>query len=117
MEAAFSVARIRIIVRALMTAHCHQPDLGGIATMLYKGANDVMSGTMTGGEMVKFIILSVQVAAAFGALSEVYSELQRAAGAAARLAELLRAESKVQAAGQSCRPARPPAAATSISTM
>ena len=57
-----------------------------IAMVLLNGAQDVINGTMTGGEMLAFIMRSVIVAAAFGALSEVYSDLQRAAGSAGRLA-------------------------------
>jgi len=96
-EQAFSVARIRIMVRSLMTASVILMIFGGIAMMLYQGAQDVMNERMTSGEMVTFIILAVQVAASFGALSEVYGELQRAAGAAGRLAELLKAESNIKA--------------------
>ncbi len=95
-EQAFSIARIRILVRALLTAMVISLIFGGIAMILYKGAQDVMSGAMSGGDMLSFIMLAVIVAGAFGALSEVYGELQRAAGAAGRLAELLRAESKIK---------------------
>ena len=96
-EQAFNVARVRIMVRALLTAMVISLIFGGIAVLLYRGAQDVMSGAMSGGDMLSFIMLAVIVAGAFGALSEVYGELQRAAGAAGRLAELLRAESKIKA--------------------
>lgn len=94
---AFLAAKRRIQVRAALTFTMIFMIFGAIAFVLYQGAQDVISGSMTGGDMVEFIMLSVFVAAAFGALSEVYSELQRAAGAAGRLAELLVAEATIKA--------------------
>ncbi len=93
---AFSVARRRIQVRAALTFTMIFMIFGAIAFILYQGAQDVQTGAMSGGDMVEFIMLAVMVAGAFGALSEVYSELQRAAGAAGRLSELLIAESKIK---------------------
>ena len=94
---AFLAAKRRIQVRAALTFTMIFMIFSAIAFVLYQGAQDVIAGTMTGGDMVEFIMLAVFVAAAFGALSEVYSELQRAAGAAGRLAELLSAEAMIKA--------------------
>jgi ATP-binding cassette subfamily B protein len=94
---AFTVARSRIRVRAALTFTMISLIFGAIAFILYQGTQDVQSGTMSGGDMVEFIMMAVMVAGAFGALSEVYSELQRAAGAAGRLAELLVASSPIKA--------------------
>lgn len=94
---AFLAAKRRIQVRAALTFTMIFMIFSAIAFVLYQGAQDVIAGTMSGGDMVEFIMLSVFVAAAFGALSEVYSELQRAAGAAGRLAELLAAEAIIKA--------------------
>lgn len=88
-EDAFSVAQRRITVRSALTAGAIFIIFSSIAAVLYNGAQEVMAGTMTGGALLEFIIRSVFVAGAYGALSEVYSDLQRAAGAAGRLAELL----------------------------
>jgi ATP-binding cassette subfamily B protein len=96
-DSAFDVAKRRIQVRAALTFAMIFLIFGSIAFVLFQGAQDVISGAMSGGQMVEFIMLSIFVAAAFGALSEVYSELQRAAGAAGRLAELLVAEAKIKA--------------------
>ncbi len=93
---AFMAAKRRIQVRAALTFTMIFVIFGAIAFVLYQGAQDVAEGTMSGGQMVEFILLAVFVAGAFGALSEVYSELQRAAGAAGRLAELLVAESTIK---------------------
>ncbi len=94
---AFLAAKRRIQVRAALTFTMIFMIFGAIAFVLYQGAQDVIAGSMSGGDMVEFIMLAVFVAAAFGALSEVYSELQRAAGAAGRLAELLVAEAIIKA--------------------
>ncbi|MBO6506722.1 MAG: ATP-binding cassette domain-containing protein [Kordiimonadaceae bacterium] len=94
---AFLAAKRRIQVRAALTFTMIFMIFGAIALVLYQGAQDVIAGSMSGGDMVEFIMLAVFVAAAFGALSEVYSELQRAAGAAGRLAELLVAEALIKA--------------------
>ena len=94
---AFLAAKRRIQVRAALTFTMIFMIFGAIAFVLFQGAQDVIAGSMSGGDMVEFIMLAVFVAAAFGALSEVYSELQRAAGAAGRLAELLSAETTIKA--------------------
>ena len=96
-EEAFTAAKRRFKVRALLTAVVIFMIFSSIAMVLLNGAQDVINGTMTGGEMLAFIMRSVIVAAAFGALSEVYSDLQRAAGSAGRLAELLNEEAKIKA--------------------
>jgi len=96
-DGAFLAAKRRIQVRAALTFTMIFMIFGAIAFVLYEGAQDVAAGSMSGGQMVEFIMLSIFVAGAFGALSEVYSELQRAAGAAGRLAELLVAESTIKA--------------------
>jgi ATP-binding cassette subfamily B protein len=95
-DEAFFAARRRIRVRAFLTATIIFLVFGAIALVIYQGFQDVSAGVMTSGEMTAFIFRAVLVAGAFGALSEVYSELQRAAGAAGRLAELLNAESTIE---------------------
>ncbi len=88
-EAAFDVARRRISVRAGMTGIVILLVFGAIDLVLWQGAKDVITGAMTGGELASFVGLSIIVAGAVGALSEVYGDLQRAAGASERIAELL----------------------------
>jgi ATP-binding cassette subfamily B protein len=61
----------------------------GIVGVMWIGARDVRAGVMTPGELVQFVIYAVLVAGAVGALSEIWGELQRAAGATERLVELL----------------------------
>jgi ATP-binding cassette subfamily B protein len=65
---------------------------GAITTLLWYGAAGVAAGTVTGGTIAAFVLTGGLVAGAFGALTEVYGDLLRAAGAAERLSELLHAE-------------------------
>ncbi|MEO0386691.1 MAG: ABC transporter transmembrane domain-containing protein [Pseudomonadota bacterium] len=88
-QAAYDAARRRIGVRALMTAMVIFVVFTGITGVLWIGARDVRAGAMSPGELVQFVIYSVMVAGAAGALSEVWGELQRASGATERLVELL----------------------------
>ena len=95
-ETSFDVARRRILTRAVMTVIVIFLAFSGIVGVLWSGANDVAAGVMTPGELVQFVIYAVIVAGAVGALSEIWGELQRAAGASERLAELLSTEDSVQ---------------------
>jgi ATP-binding cassette subfamily B protein len=94
-EKSFVSARKRIGVRAVMTAIVIFLIFTGIVGVLWIGARDVRAGVMTIGELVQFVIYSVMVAGGVGALTEVWGELQRAAGATERLVELLTAEDAV----------------------
>ncbi len=100
-ETSFDVARRRIGTRAAMTVIVIFLAFSGIVGVLWTGANSVMAGTMTAGELVQFVIYAVIVAGAVGALSEIWGELQRAAGASERLGELLAVQDSVE------DPARP----------
>ncbi len=91
-ERAFDVARRRIITRSIMTVSVIFLVFTGVVGVLWMGARDVINGVMTPGELVQFLIYSVMVAGAVAALSEIWGELQRAAGATERLVELIEAE-------------------------
>ncbi|MCI5112530.1 MAG: ABC transporter transmembrane domain-containing protein [Marivita sp.] len=94
-EKSFDAARRRIWTRAQMTAIVIFLVFTGIVGVLWIGATDVRNGTMSAGELVQFVIYSVMVAGSVAALSEIFGELQRAAGATERLVELLHAEDTV----------------------
>lgn len=94
-EKSYDVARHRIKVRALLTAIVIFLVFAGVVGVLWIGARDVRSEAMSTGSLVQFVIYSVMVAGAVAALSEIWSELQRAAGATERLIELLDAEDMV----------------------
>jgi ATP-binding cassette subfamily B protein len=95
-EDAFDVARRRIRTRAVMTAIVIFLVFASIVAVLWIGARDVRSGAMTPGELVQFVIYSVMVAGSVAALSEIWGELQRAAGATERMVELLGAEDPIR---------------------
>ncbi len=95
-EAAFDAARRRILTRSIMTAIVIFLVFTSIVGVLWIGARDVRAGTMTPGELVQFVIYAVLVAGAVAALSEIWGELQRAAGATERMVELLNAEDAVE---------------------
>lgn len=88
-EAAYRVAKRRIIARAWMVALVILVIFGGIDMGLWQGAKAVIAGHLTGGQLASFMALTALIAGAVGALAEIYGELQRAAGAAGRIAELL----------------------------
>jgi ATP-binding cassette subfamily B protein len=88
-EKSFVAARRRIGVRASMTAIVIFLIFAGVVGVLWIGARDVRAADMSIGELVQFVIYSVMVAGAVGALTEIWGELQRAAGATERLVELL----------------------------
>ena len=94
-EKAFSVAKRRIRQRTMLTAMVILAVFGALATMVWFGGRDVISGEMSGGDLGAFIFYAVLMAVSVASLSEVYGELQRAVGAAERLMELLRAPSKI----------------------
>ncbi len=95
-EQAFTAAKDRIGARAIMTVIVMFLIFTGIVGVLWIGARDVRAGEMTTGALVQFVIYAVLVSGAVGALSEIWGELQRAAGATDRLVELLTAEDSVQ---------------------
>ena len=94
-EQAFDAARRRIKMRAWMTAIVIFLVFTGIVGVLWIGARDVRAGIMSPGELAQFLIYAVIVAGSVGALSEVWGELQRAAGGTERLVELLASEDPV----------------------
>ena len=102
-ENAFAAGRRRFTVRAAMTAIVIGLIFGSITVVLWEGAHDVASGRMSGGAIAAFVLTGGLVAGAFGALTEVYGDLLRGAGAAARLGELLAEKPEIAA------PAKPQA--------
>ncbi len=71
--------------------------LGAVGVMLWVGGMDVIAGRISGGELAAFVFYSLIVGSAFGTLSEVIGELQRAAGAAERIGELLQSSNAITA--------------------
>ncbi|MGB7269024.1 MAG: ABC transporter transmembrane domain-containing protein [Albidovulum sp.] len=94
-EKSFASAKTRITARALMTVIVIFLIFSGVVGVLWVGARDVRLGEMSIGDLVQFVIFSVMVAGSTGALSEIWGELQRAAGATERLSELLSAKDPI----------------------
>lgn len=99
-EQNFTTAKRRIRLRAIMTAVVIGLLFTAITTLLWFGAMGVAEGSVTGGTIAAFVVTGGLVAGAFGALTEVYGDLLRAAGAAERLNELLQAQPSISAPDQ-----------------
>ncbi len=95
-ENSFEVAKRRITTRAAMTFFVISLIFSGVVGVLWIGARDVRTDVMSAGELVQFVIYAIMVAGSVAALSEIWGELQRAAGATERLIELLSAHDHVQ---------------------
>ena len=97
LEMAFGSAVKRIRARAWLTATVILLVFGAVGLILWTGGHMVLSGEMTAGELSAFVFYAVVTAGGVGALSEVWGDLQRAAGATERLAGLLAEEPDIQA--------------------
>ena len=96
-ESQFATARTRIKIRALMVTQVLFLAFSGIGAILWIGGHDVVAGRISGGDLSAFVFYAVLVAGAVGAIAEVMGDLQRAAGAAERLLELLATEAAIAA--------------------
>jgi len=96
-EAAFAASLVRMRARALMTAMIIVVMFGGVTLVLWLGAMDVIAGRMTPGALLQFVLLSVFVAGAVGALGESWGDVQKASGAMERIDELMRSETAIAA--------------------
>lgn len=94
-ERSFDAARMRTRARALLTACIIFITIGSIVAILWYGSQDVLAGNMSGGELGQFVLYAAFAAGALGELSQVWGEIQLAAGAAERLAELLEVEPEI----------------------
>ncbi|ADJ29692.1 ABC transporter transmembrane domain-containing protein [Nitrosococcus watsonii] len=95
-EEAFTVAKNRIIQRALLVTLVIILVLGAVGLMLLIGGMDVIDGKISGGELAAFVFYSVIVGSAVASISEVIGELQRAAGAAERTINLLATPNEIR---------------------
>jgi ATP-binding cassette subfamily B protein len=99
-ELAFDVARHRILQRAWLTTLVITLVFGAVIAMIWVGGNDVLAHRITAGDLAAFVFYAVMVAASAGSISEVFGDLQRAAGASERLLELLAQTSLIKAPAQ-----------------
>lgn len=99
-EEAFAAARASTAARAVLTAVALFLVFGSIVLVLWAGAQQVLDGTMTPGRLGQFVLYSAFTAGALGELSQVWGEVQLAAGAAGRLSELLQTRPQIVAPQQ-----------------
>lgn len=95
--ASFETAVRRIRARAMLTAFAILVVFGAIVFVLWLGAQAVIEGSMTAGELGQFLLYAVLVAGSAASLSEMWGEIQRAAGAVERIVELLHAKPDITA--------------------
>ena len=88
-EAAYQAALVRVRSRALLIFLVITLMFGGVIGVLWLGADAVLSGRMSAGVLVQFVFYAIFVAGSAASLSQVWGEVQRAAGATERLLELL----------------------------
>jgi len=102
-EMAFASGIRRTRFRAVMTAAVFMLVGASIVGVLWIGAIDVLAKRMSGGQLGQFVLYAVILASSVGALSELWGEVQRAAGATERLMEILATEPQVRAPAQPAR--------------
>ena len=107
-ERAFAAAKARTKARAGLTALAIFLVFASVVGILWYGAQDVLAGTMTGGRLGQFVLYAVFAAAATGELSEVWGEINQAAGSAERLGELLAVQSAIKSPSQPVPLPEPP---------
>ncbi|WP_422103153.1 ABC transporter transmembrane domain-containing protein [Vreelandella sp.] len=88
-DQAFGSAVARTRQRAWLTGVAMLVVFTAVGVMLWQGGLAVLNGTMSAGELSAFIFYAVLAAGAVATLAEVAGDVQRAAGAAERLLELL----------------------------
>ena len=113
-ERAFDFARRRTFARALLTAVAIFTAFGGLATVGLVGLHDMIAGRVSAGHLVSFIFYGFLVGGGVGALSEVWGDLQRAAGATERLMELLHEVPVIRAPANPVRLQQRPSGAVSF---
>jgi ATP-binding cassette subfamily B protein len=94
---AYEAARATTFSRAIVTAAAIFLAFGSVVVVLWLGAQDVLAGRMSGGQLSQFLLFAVLAAGALGELSQVWSEVSAAAGAAGRIAELLAVRPRITA--------------------
>ncbi len=107
-ERAFEAAGARLKARAVLTAIVIFLVFGSVVSILWYGAQGVLSGDMSEGRLGQFVLYSVFAAASLGELSEVWGEVQQASGAAERLSELLAEEPDIKSPANPKQMPNPP---------
>jgi ATP-binding cassette subfamily B protein len=106
-ESSVGAALRRIRTRSLLILTVILLGFGAITFSLWVGGRDVMAGRMSEGDLAAFVFYAVLLAGAGATLSELWGELQRAAGAADRLAEIFAERPQIAAPANPVRFAEP----------
>ncbi len=106
-ELSFATARRRVRTRALLILVVILLGFGAVTFSLWVGGRDVVAGRMTGGELSAFVLYAVLLATSGASLSEVWGDVQRAAGAAERLQQVLAEVPTIRAPAAPARLPRP----------
>lgn len=96
-EQAFASALSATGSRAILTGFAVFMIFASVTGVLWYGAQDVLAGRITAGTLSQFLLYAVFAAGALGELSQVWGEINAAAGAAGRLADILAVEPKIKA--------------------
>ena len=104
---AYEAARAMSEARAYVTAAALFLAFGSVVVVLWLGAQDVIAHRMTGGALSQFVLFAVFAAGALGQLSEVWNEVSQAAGAAARIGEIMAVKPRIVAPPKPARLIRP----------
>jgi len=106
-ESAFASGIRRTRVRAAMTAAVFILVGASVVGVLWIGASDVLAGRMSAGQLSQFVLYAVILASSVGALSELWGEVQRAAGATERLMEIIATQPMIGSPAAPLRLAQP----------
>lgn len=106
-EAAYRATRQAIGGRAMLTAVAIFLAFGSVVGVLWLGAHDVMEGHLSAGLLSQFVLYAVLAATALGELSQVWSEISAAAGAAGRIAEILAVVPRIRAPAEPAQLPKP----------
>ena len=104
---AYEAARSMSQARGIVTAAALFLAFGSVVVVLWLGAQDVVAGRMSGGTLMQFLLYAVLGAGALGQLSEVWNEVSQAAGAAARIGDLLAVRPRIAAPANPAALAKP----------
>ncbi len=107
-EEAYGAARSATSARAVLTAIAIFLAFASVVAVLWLGARDVLAGRISGGLLGQFVLYAVFGASALGQLSEVWSEISAAAGAAGRIAEILEVKPDIAAPAHPQKMPEPP---------
>ncbi len=94
-ERSFEVGKLRIKQRSLLIAAVLMLVFSSVTSMLWLGGSAVLSGDMSAGQLGAFVFYSMLLASSVSTISQVWGDLQRAAGASDRLVELLQVQSEI----------------------